>query len=403
MSLALVIGAGAAGIAAARHLHDAHHAVLLLDAAPRLGGRARSLPLAGGAVDLGCGWLHSARRNPWTAIARERGLTLLTDTARWGEQWRDIGFPPVEQAAFGRAWDRWEAAARAALPGPDRPLADFVADPEWYPRLDAISGYANGAPLAEVSLRDWAAYEDAATDDNWAIREGYGTLVAGHAAGVPLRLSTPVARIDRSGTRLRADTPAGAIEADRIVVAVPSSVLAAGALAFDPPLDDHAQAAADLPLGHAEKVFVGVAGAVDWPPNAHLTGDPRRVDTASYRLAPLGLPLVEAFLGGPCAAHADPFGFVADELAGLFGSAIRARLVPLAATRWQDEPWIGGSYSHARVGRAAARAALAAPVENRLFFAGEACSAADFSTAHGAFATGVAAAEAVLASLPAPR
>lgn len=398
--LTVVIGAGAAGIAAARRLHDAEHPVLLLEAKLRLGGRAHSLPLAGAAIDLGCGWLHSARRNPWTGIARARGFTIETDTARWDEHWRDLGFPPEAQQAFAHAWDRWERAAHAALAGPDRPLSDFVDEERWRPMLDAISGYANGAPLARVSLHDWAAYEDAATPDNWAVREGYGTLIAGHAAGVPVRLGTPVTRIDRRGARLRLATPAGTIAADRVIVAVPTSALARGDLVFDPPLDEHAQAAADLPLGIADKAFVGISGPVDWPANTHVTGDPFRADTASYRLSPLGLPLIEAFFGGTCAERVgDPVAFVADELAGLFGSAMRNRLVPLRATRWAEEPFIHGSYSHARVGRAGQRAVLATPVEERIFFAGEACSPHDFSTAHGAYQTGVAAAETILTRL----
>ena len=402
----LVIGGGAAGIAAARHLHDAGADVLLIEAKPRLGGRAHSLPLAGGTIDLGCGWLHSARRNRWTAIAHAHGFTIDEHTANWGTQWRDLGHPPAEQAAFGRAWDRWEAAARAAVGGPDRPLSDFVRDEEWRPLLDAISGYANGAPLAEVSLHDWIAYEDASTEDNWAVREGYGTLITKHAAGVPVRLGVAATRIDRNGKRLRVDTTAGTIEADRVIVAVPTTTLARGDLAFDPALDDHMQAAADLPLGLADKVFVGVSGAVDWPDNAHLIGDPHSAMTASYRLSPLGLPLVEAFFGGSCAEaieERDAFAFVADELARLLGSAIRARLVPLVATRWRHEPHIHGSYSHARVGCAGQRQVLATPIEDRLFFAGEACSRTDFSTAHGAYETGIAAAEAVLRSSRPPR
>lgn len=263
--------------------------------------------------------------------------------------------------------------------------------------LDAISGYANGAPLSRVSLHDWAAYEDAATEDNWAVREGYGALIVGHAAGVPVRLGTAVTRVDRGGARLRLHTAGGAIETDRVIVAVPTSTLARGDLIFDPPLDDHAQAAADLPLGLADKVFVGISGPIDWPANAHVIGDPHRANTASYRLSPLGLPLIEAFFGGNCAGGVgDPFAFVADELVSLFGSAIRTRLVPLHATRWRDEPHTHGSYSHAKIGRAGQRAVLATPVEDRIFFAGEACSAHDLSTAHGAFQTGLAAANLVL-------
>jgi len=125
----VVIGGGAAGIAATRHLHDAGHDVLLVEASDRLGGRARShaIPLAGGGVamvDLGCGWLHSAGRNPWTRIAERAGFAIDRSSPNWDTQWRDLGFPPEAQQALGAAWQRWEDAAHAALGGPDRPLSD---------------------------------------------------------------------------------------------------------------------------------------------------------------------------------------------------------------------------------------------------------------------------------------
>ncbi len=396
----VVIGAGAAGIAAARHLHDAGRPVILLEASDRLGGRARSFRHGDATLDLGCGWLHSARRNPWTQIAGARGFTIATDSARWGEQWRDLGYSPAEQHAFATAWDAWEARARAARDGPDQPLSAFVApDDPWRPLLDAISGFANGAPLDRVSLLDWLAYEDAASDDNWAVREGYGTLIADHARGVDVQLGTPVTRVDHRGATLRVDTAAGTIEAMAAIVAVPTTILAEERIVFDPPLPAKHDAAAALPLGVADKVFLSV-DRVDWPANAHLIGDPHRVRTASYRLSPLGWPLVEAFFGGDTAEALEDgdavTAFAIDELVALLGSDWRARLHPVTATRWRHERWIGGSYSHARVGHAADRAVLARPVDGRLFFAGEACHPHDFSTAHGAYETGVAAARALL-------
>ena len=397
----VVIGAGTAGIAAARTLHNAGRDVLLLEARDAIGGRARTLHLGDHPLDAGCGWLHSARRNPWVAIARARGLTIDTSTARWGEQWRDLGYPLEAQRAFADARDRWEARARAAATGPDRPLSDFVtADDPWHAMLDAISGFANGAPLEQVSLHDWLAYEDAAGADNWSVREGYGTLVAGHAHGVPLRSGCAATRVDRTGPALRIDTAAGTIKAAAAIVAVPTSVLAQERLTFDPPLPDKHAAATALPLGLANKAFLRVTGALPWPADTHLIGNPHAPDTGSYRLSPFGWPVVEAFFGGAGAETLearDAAAFAIDELVALLGSDWRARLAPLHVTRWRQEAWIGGSYSHALPGHAGARAALAAPVENRLFFAGEACSPHDFSTAHGAYQTGIAAAQAVLA------
>jgi len=412
----VVIGGGAAGIAAARTLHDAGHQVLLIEASDRLGGRAHSLPLsslfpregggpdwtlafAGEHVDAGCGWLHSAQRNPWTSIAEASGFTVDRSDANWRTQWRDLGFPPEDQSASATAYQDWNERALAALEGPDRPLSDFIApNDKWRPKIDAISGYANGANLTQVSLHDWAAYEEAATDDNWTVKEGYGTLVSSHAGGLNIRLSTPVTRINHSGRRLKLDIPAGTIEADHVIVCVPTTVLAKSQIVFDPPLPDKHAAAADLPLGLADKVFLHV-DRPEWPTNAHLVGNPYSACTASHRLSPFGWPIVESFFGGDCAEmleDGDAAQFAIDELVGLLGSDWRKRFMPLAATRWRHEPYIGGSYSHARIGRADQRAILTASVDGRIHFAGEACHPFDFSTAHGAYETGVTAARAVI-------
>jgi monoamine oxidase len=413
---AVVIGGGAAGIAAARTLHDAAHDVLLVEASDRLGGRAHSLSIdallsregskaeanpfpAGSNVDAGCGWLHSAQRNPWTAIAELSGFSVDRSDANWRTQWRNLSFSPEEQASSSTAYLEWNARALAAVEGPDRALSEFVGvnDP-WRPRIDAISGYANGANLSQVSLHDWAAYENAASDDNWTVKQGYGTLVTSHAAGLPIRLSTPVTRIDHGGRRIRLDTPSGTIAADHVIVCVPTTVLARSQIRFDPPLPDKHTAAADLPLGLADKVFLHV-DRPEWPANAHLVGNPHAACTASHRLSPFGWPIVESFFGGDCAEmleDGDAAAFAIDELVALLGSDWRRRFTPLAATRWRHVPWIGGSYSHARIGCAGQRAVLAEPVDGRIFFAGEACHREDFSTAHGAYETGVAAARAII-------
>lgn len=405
----VVIGGGAAGIAAARTLHDAGREVLLIEAADRLGGRAHSVRLqTGHVVDHGCGWLHSAKRNPWTAIAEKAGFTIDHRSPNWQVQWNDLGFPPDEKRASGEAYARFEEAAMAALDGPDRPLSDFVAqDDPWRPMIDAISGYANGASLAEVSLHDWAAYEKAATDDNWAVVEGYGTVIVNHGTGVPVKTGVTATRIDHRDQTIRMETSAGTIEADHLIIAVPTTVLAEGKLTFDPPLPDKQDAAAALPLGIADKVFLSVEGPLPWPAHAHLTGNPHSPCTASHRLSPFGWPIVESFFGGPCAEMLEDEGtaaqFAIDELVALLGSDWRRRFAPLGATRWRHVPLIGGSYSHAKVGHAGARQILAEPIDGRIFFAGEACSHEDFSTAHGAYETGMEAAHAVMRADTHPR
>jgi monoamine oxidase len=399
-----VIGAGAAGIAAGRRLAGSGASFVVLEARARTGGRAHTVVAEGFAVDLGCGWLHSAEQNPWTAIAEGLGLTVDRSPPPWTRQAFDIGFSAEEQRAYRAEFLALDERLDRAAAGPDRPASDLlVPGCRWNALLDAFSGFYNGAPFEEISVHDYAAYED--TEVNWRVTEGYGTAVTGYGAALPVALETPVTRIDRSGAGLKLETPRGTVAARAAIVAVPTEPLAQERLRFHPPLPQKVEAALALPLGHVDKAFLGLAEPEAFPAETHLFGRIDTALTASYHLRPFHRPLIEVFVGGALAAALEAQGpaafgaFAIDELAALLGSDMRRKLAPLAVSNWGPDPWTGGAYSHAKPGQAGARAVLAEPVEGRLFFAGEACSAHAFSTAHGAYQTGVAAAEAALAGL----
>jgi monoamine oxidase len=187
-----------------------------------------------------------------------------------------------------------------------------------------------------------------------------------------------------------------------VIVTVPTPLIAEGVLAFLPDLPAAREAAAALPLGLADKVFLSLRDAEAFPVDSHVLGDSTRAETGSYLLRPFGRPLIEVYLGGRNARALEAAGegaaaaFAIDELAGILGSDIRARLAPLTASAWGRETWSRGSYSHAAPGGAWARAALAEPFNDRILFAGEACSPHAFSTAHGAAESGIAAADRAL-------
>jgi monoamine oxidase len=194
--------------------------------------------------------------------------------------------------------------------------------------------------------------------------------------------------------------------AARVIVTVPTAAIAGEHLIFDPPVTDKTAAASGLPLGLADKLFLRFDGMLPGiGSDVHLIGSTRRRETMSYQIQPFGRNLIVCFFGGRFAAQLERDGidamaaFAADELAALFGEDVRKQLRPLAASAWRADPFACGSYSYALPGHADDRARLAAPVDDRLFFAGEACSPNFFSTAHGAYQTGLDAADAALASL----
>ena len=394
-----IVGAGAAGIAASRRLAGQGRSVVVLEASGRVGGRAWTQTIDGVPLDMGCGWLHSADRNPLTRLAEANGFTVDRTPTAWREQYRDLGFPPDEQRAAHAAWLALHERLEHHPPASDRASDALEAGDPWNAYADALSGYINGAELSRVSVADYLAYDRAASDANWRVREGYGSLIAASLPPVALHLATPVDAIDHDGECVRLATRAGIVEAEAAIVTVSTAVLASGAIDVRPAIDDHMHAAANLPLGLADKLFLAIADDAGLEPDTHLIGNPRSAATGSYYLRPFGHSVIECFLGGAGASQleseglAGAFAFAADELAALFGTRIRGRLKLVAGSAWGRTAGIGGSYSHALPGHARSRAALASPVGTRLFFAGEATHATDFSTAHGAWQSGLLAAD----------
>ena len=192
----VTIGGGAAGIGAARRLAASGLSVLLLEASQRIGGRALTQSVAGHALDLGCGWLHSADRNPWVAIAQASGFAVDRTRPAWRQQYGDLGFPHADQQAAEGAYARWHQRLVGGALQSD--CAADALDPggAWNAYLQARSGYMSGTELENLSVADYLAYDEASTQHNWRVPAGYGTLVAASLpATVVLHLGTPVEAI----------------------------------------------------------------------------------------------------------------------------------------------------------------------------------------------------------------
>ena len=390
-----IIGAGAAGLAAARALADSNLSVLVLEARDRIGGRSQTLTLPGGIIfDLGCGWLHSADQNGFVPVARELGFEINTERPPWQQQSFDVGFPKAERLKFMDALNAYYDRAEAAAELPHDSAASEWLEPgnHWNPMIDAVSSYVNGCELDKVSIYDFDAYED--TEINWRVRRGYGALIAAFGAPCPVALDAPVTLIDHSGARIRIETARGTLSAARVIVTVPTNLIARKTVRFHPALPAKVAAAAGLPLGLADKVMLALDEPEGLPVDGNLRGAMDRTAIGSYHLRPQGQPCIEGYFGGSFARTLEDAGEGAlaqhsiDEIVGLLGSDFRRKLTPLKASRWAHDRFANGSYSHALPGHAADRATLAAPVNGRIFFAGEATSPHFFSTAHGAKESG---------------
>jgi monoamine oxidase len=401
-----IVGGGAAGIGAARRLAQAGLSAVLLEASARLGGRAWTHQIAGLPLDLGCGWFHSADRNAWVGIAEAAGIAIERSTPAWGVQFRDLGFPKAEQASARRAFADWMQRLGAAAPPSDRAADALDPASEWNSYIRAIVGFISGARLEQLSIADYLAYDNASTDSNWRTPSGFGSLLArSFPQNLQLRLSTPATSIYLDADAVTVGTASGEVRARTAILTVSTAVLAGDTLALASELAPWREAASLLPLGRNEKLFLEIDGSGPFAPETQVLGNPREASTASYYIRPFGWPVIECFFGGEGVELVERGGPVAgfehaiEQLCALFGADVRRTVRPLAASSWSRMTHIGGAYSYAQPGHAAARVALARPFEDRVFFAGEATSRDNFSTAHGAHDSGVRAAEEVITVL----
>src|SRR6478672_8161306 len=254
-----IIGAGAAGLGAANALKNSGLSTIVLEARDRVGGRAYTIRAAPDVVfDVGCGWLHSADKNSFVAIAEQLNFEIDKTLPPWRERAYGKAFPQDQRDEYMRALDAfYERADEAAQKGQDAP-ADRYLEPgnRWYPMIDAISTYINGSELDWVSILDMDAYED--TNSNWRVRRGYGALIAAYGASCPLALNCEVTLIDHSARQLRIETSRGTLTANKAIITVPTNLIAQQAIRFHPELPDKVDAAAGLPLGLANKVMLAL-------------------------------------------------------------------------------------------------------------------------------------------------
>lgn len=400
-----VIGAGAAGVAAAHRAMEAGLTARVLEARNRAGGRAwTDAGLFGFPVDRGCQWMHSADINPLVPLARELGFSVPERNPRWQSWLARSPLSPAEARQCREAFEWFFRQVKAGATEPDRPVSALFPEAwEWEGAVRAVLDYITASGADHVSTRDLAAFED--TGNDWPVVEGYGAVIERLALGVPVSLGQPVTAIEWDGAGVRVHAAGGTLPAHAAVITVPTPLYER--IRFRPALPVRKQeAAASLRLGAATRVELRIEGdPFGVEPGTFVVAEPRSARRASIQLHPFSRPLASAFYGADLARELEHAGAGAaiahatDELVAVFGSRCRRHIAGGMVTGWSREPWSLGAYSAALPGHDHARTDLGETVADRLFFAGEACAVAAQGTAHGAWQTGLAAGAAAAATL----
>jgi monoamine oxidase len=401
----VIVGAGAAGIAAARRIGAANRRFVLIEAADHIGGRCvTDTRTFGVPFDLGAHWIHSPDVNPLTKLTLRRGIEIYPAPA---SQKVRIG---LRNAREGELEDFLAAQVRAtraitdATRKGDVPCEQALPNDlgEWRSTIEFELGpFACGKDLAKLSAIDFLRIAERRADA--FCRQGFGALLAAFAAGIPVQLSTPATAID-IGREIDVQTPKGTISARTAIVTVSTNVLTSGRIRFNSEsMQRVLDACTTLSLGSYDHIALEFKGNPLGPESDDLVFE-KSTDThtgailANVSGTSLCLIEIAGSFGRDLSAkdEATMVNFAGEWLAKLYGADVKRAVNRAIATRWNADPLALGAMSAAGPGGQAARRVLMEPLHDNLWFAGDAVHETLWGTVGGAWESGERAADAVL-------
>jgi len=404
----IIIGAGVAGMSAAKELTKHGLSFVVVEASHRIGGRVYSEEIAPGVwFDLGCAYVTTsddpAVVNPFVNIAKALGVEIGEDEANLynDPQYYYNGKKLVarEEAVLLQYLEDSHAAIIASVNrGEDRAISELIDLDNPYAELYNNHVSAGTADVDQLSAAD---YLNASGDTEIPVLNGYGNLVVKWGADVLVSLNTKVEAIDWSEKHVRVETTKGTLRGRCVLTTVANGILAARHIRFKPGLPDwKVDAIEGLPTGAENKVGVHFDKDIFGPDGRGAyyswTG---RDEVAEVEASVMGLNVAIVFSSGRRAAWLEEQGqqaghdFAVNRIVDVFGNDIRKSVTRSIVSAWTRDPWTLGSYSYALPGQSHQRKELARPIDDKVFFAGEATMKTLWGTSNGAYLSGVRAAQ----------
>jgi monoamine oxidase len=402
----VVIGAGAAGIAAARRIQVANRRVIVIEATGQVGGRCLTdnatfeVPF-----DRGARWLHNPDTNPVITLGRNTGFNINpappSQKIRIGRRNARAGETEQFLAALVRANRAIDDASRKADISCAAALPKDLGDWAWTAEF-VLGANSTGKDLKEISVIDKVRGQERNTAPV-ACRQGLGALIAKLGEQVPLALSAPASRIAWSGRDVTVETPAGKIVARAAIITVSSNVLTSGNIKFAPDIPRRQlDAAAKLSLGSYDRIALQLPGNPLGLSRDEIIIEQSTSTRTALLFANMGASSlcsidVAGSFGRELSAQGEPamVAFAVEWLTKLFGSDAASAVKKSSATRWNAAPFALGAMSVAAPGAQPSRKVLTEPI-GCMFLAGEATHETLWGTVDGAWESGERAAEAAL-------
>ena len=430
----IVVGAGMAGLVAARLLHDSGFAVTVLEARDRLGGRVWTDDRVGAPVDLGGSWVHGVAGNPLALWSARLGVRLISSeadrliidpraSATTRASQRRKAFVGVAAFKSALALASWKSKALTAVRGPRSISVKDAVEPllhaSWLPEVDKLviatfiegSEGVNGSVWDQLSAEEWFPTEG--LEGNAQPQGGFKPLLEDAARGLDIRLDVPVTALAWHGEGVVATLKSGErLQAERAVVTLPVGVLRDGRFRLDPaPPPEQQRAIGRLGYGAGvlAKVYLRFPHRF-WPDGSkwfgRLPDSPDRrgtFNTFVSHVEETGLPILLSFANGHSAVRYDREQSDEEVKAAALASLRRmfgGNAVPepeaFVFPRWLSDPWSRGGYSYPAIGSPPEdHDDHARPLANRVFFAGEATEPVEYGTVHAALWSGEQTAEAI--------